>query len=471
MRHVAVMTAAGSAGLFFLFLVDFATLFFVSLLGDETLTAGVGFAWAIQFVTASVGIGLSIAAMALVSRSIGARKREQARSEATSAIIITVCVLTVTAIGVIALRRPFLALIGAEGEAAEVAAQFLLISVSSLPFVGMSMVSASVLRAEGDARRSMLVTMTGGAVALALAPLLIFTLGMGVDGAALAMVVSRAASSLTGVRFCLGRGLLAPPSLKGAKLMARPFFSIAGPAVATQLSTPMANLLFTWWVSDFGDSAVAGWAVASRLTVLSFGGIYALSGAIGGIIGQNYGAKLAERVAKTYRDSLIFASCYVVSIWALLAVLAPVIVRGFGVSDAGASVIFAFCYIGAGGFMFNGALFVANAAFNNLGRPLWSTGFNWTRDAVVTPLALISVPVALGAPGVVYAQAVAGVLVGSVAVVTGWRLSRSISFPFEPVKTDWPVGPPPTGSARAAMAMLDAPRSDAAPLAKPDALD
>ena len=51
MRHVAVMTATGSVGLSFMFLVDFATLFYVSLLGDETLTAGVGFAWAIQFFT------------------------------------------------------------------------------------------------------------------------------------------------------------------------------------------------------------------------------------------------------------------------------------------------------------------------------------------------------------------------------------------------------------------------------------
>ena len=62
-------------------------------------------------------------------------------------------------------------------------------------------------------------------------------------------------------------------------------------------------------------------------------------------------------------------------------------------------MVFAFCYVGAAGFMFNGMLFVANAAFNNLGRPLWSTAFNWTRDAAVTPLVLILVPAALGAPG------------------------------------------------------------------------
>ena len=88
MRHVAVMTFTGMAGLSFMFLVDFATLFYVSLLGVEALTAGVGFAWAVQFFTISVGIGLAIAATALVSRAIGAREREKARNYATAAIMV-----------------------------------------------------------------------------------------------------------------------------------------------------------------------------------------------------------------------------------------------------------------------------------------------------------------------------------------------------------------------------------------------
>lgn len=431
MRHVAVMTLAGSAGLFFLFVVDFAVLFFISLLGEEALTAGVGFAWAVQFMTASVGIGFSIAAMALVSRSIGARRRDQAREQATGALLITLVALAVAATLVIIFRVPVLGLIGATGAAGGVAADFLLLSVPSLPFVGMGMVSASILRADGEARRSMMVTMTGGAVSLVIAPLFIFVLDMGANGAALALAFSRICSALVGLRFCARRGLLAPPSLGAARKTAGPYFAVAGPAIATQLSTPAANLLITAWVADFGDSAVAGWAVASRLTVLAFGGVFALAGAIGGIIGQNYGAGLGARVAKTYRDALIFAGCYVVSVWVLLAALAPAIARAFGVSDAGAAVIHAFCYIGAGGFTLNGALFVASAVFNNLGRPLWSTGFNWVRDGALTPLGLVAVPAALGAPGAVYAQAAAGVLAGGAAVAAGWRLSHSI--PHRPV--------------------------------------
>ncbi|MEX2518538.1 MAG: MATE family efflux transporter [Paracoccaceae bacterium] len=455
MRHVAVMTVTGSLGLSFMFLVDFATLFYVSLLGDEALTAGVGFAWALQFFNVSVGIGVAIAALALVSRAIGAREPARARSHATSAMLFAVILLLAVAGVMVTIRHEVLALIGAQGEAATVAARFLLISVPSLPFVGVGMVASSILRAEGDAKRAMLVTMTSGATAMVLAPLLIFGFDLGVDGAAIDMVLSRAVSSSVGLWFCVGKSLCAQPSLRDAKKFVGPFFAIAGPATATQLSTPLGNILLTWWIADFGDSAPGGWGGASGLTVLAFGGIFALSGAIGGIIGQNYGARLAPRVASAYRDSLIFASGYVIATWALLAAFAPLIVRGFGVSEAGASVVYAFCYIGAGGFMFNGALFVANAAFNNLGRPLWSTGFNWFRDAAVTPLALTLIPVTAGPSGVVYAQAFAGVIVGSAAVAVGWRLSHRIRFKPEE-GAEWTAGAMAPTSARGAAALLHA---------------
>ncbi|MGB0854230.1 MAG: MATE family efflux transporter [Pikeienuella sp.] len=453
MRHVAVMTFTGMAGLSFMFLVDFVTLFYVSLLGNDALTAGVGFAWAVQFFTISAGIGLAIAAAALVSRAIGAREREKARAYTTSATVITFAILSIIAAAVLVFRDPILSLVGAEGQAADVAERFLLISVPSLPFVGLAMITSSVLRAVGDAKRAMFVTMSGGAAAMALDPLFIFGFDMGVDGAATAMVLSRIITGLAGLYFVLRlHKLFARPTRKDAAAFMRPYFGIAGPAIATQMSTPVGNLILTWWMSDYGDSAVAGWAVASRLTVVAFGGIFALSAAIGGIIGQNYGARLADRVGDAYRDSLIFAITYVCIVWLMLILFADVIVTSFGLSGDGAAVVKAFCYIGAGGFALNGALFVANAAFNNLGKPLWSTGFNWSRDAVAIPVMMFLIPASFGAPAIVYAQAAAAVLVGGAATVLGWRLSHGVTF--DAPSAEWPPVPGGPTSARSANALL-----------------
>ena len=127
------------------------------------------------------------------------------------------------------------------------------------------------------------------------------------------------------------------------------------------------------------------------------------------------------RVRRTFRDSLLFCAVYTAATWAVLFLLRHQIIGVFRLGPEGAEVFLAFVGLAAGGFVFTGALFVANAAFNTLGRPLWSTAFNWTRDGLALfPLAW-ALSDAFGAPGVVYGQALAGVVVGTVAAWAGWR--------------------------------------------------
>jgi len=73
-----------------------------------------------------------------------------------------------------------------------------------------------------------------------------------------------------------------------------------------------------------------------------------------------------------------------------------------------------------GGFLFIGALFVSNAGFNKLGRPGWSTLVNWVKDGVLGWPAAALLASSFGAVGVIYGQAVAGMIVGVVAAVWGW---------------------------------------------------
>ena len=70
------------------------------------------------------------------------------------------------------------------------------------------------------------------------------------------------------------------------------------PAILTQAATPFGNYILASVLSQFGDDAVAGWAVVGRLTV-AFGGIFSLAEAIGGIFGQNFGAKYDRLVSTT----------------------------------------------------------------------------------------------------------------------------------------------------------------------------
>ncbi|MGB1027300.1 MAG: hypothetical protein ACPGYL_12145, partial [Rhodospirillaceae bacterium] len=88
------------------------------------------------------------------------------------------------------------------------------------------------------------------------------------------------------------------------------------------------------------------------------------------------------------------------------------------------TLIYLFCGPLALAYFFNGALFVANAFFNNLARPLYSTALNWGRHTVGTiPFVWIGA-LLFGAPGVLIGQAVGGLLFGSLAV---WLALRTIS--------------------------------------------
>ena len=471
MRHVAVMTATSTVGLMSLFLVDVANLFYISLLGPTELAAAIGFAGTLQFFTISVSIGLAIAASATISRAIGAGERGRARQLGASALTIQTIALAFCALALWIFRVEALQLLGAEGEALAIAADYLAIVLPSIPLLGIGMVTGGLLRSVGDARRAMYVTLSGGVFAALLDPLFIFDwgFGLGVDGAALVSVLSRVLFATLGLAFAIRiHDLVAKPNVKATLQDARTLLAIATPAVATQLSTPFGNAYLTRVVADFGDEAVAGWAVVGRLTALAFGGIFALSGAVGPILGQNLGARLYDRIRMAYRDALLFCLGYVLTVWLILYLLTDILTEAFSLTGAGAEVLWAFTHFGAGGFIFTGALFVSNAAFNNLGRPTWSTGFNWSRDAFVIPALAFMIAGAFGAQGVVAIQALAGLIIGALAAITAWRYTTSVD-PDSPPSRAFPLPiafPNPLSSGRSAEISVENPTG--APLAKPD---
>jgi putative MATE family efflux protein len=466
MRHVAVMTTTGAVGLMSLFLVDVANLFYISLLGQAELAAAIGFAGTVQFFMISVSIGLSIAATATVSRAVGAGDTAGARRLAASSMLILVAVLGLVAALIWLNRRAALALLGAEGETLEIADGFLAIVLPSVPILGIGMVSGGLLRSVGDARRAMFVTLTAGAVAAALDPLFIFVFGLGVDGAAIVSVLARLVTAGIGLWGAVRvHDLIGRLDLAAALGDARRLLAIAGPTVATQVSTPVGNAYLTRLVSEYGDSAVAGWAVTGRFTALAFAGIFTLSGALGPILGQNLGAGLYPRIRRAYRDALVFTAFYVLTAWTLLWLASDLIVAGFGLQGPGAEVFTAFTRFGAGAFLFTGALFVSNAAFNNLGRPAWSTGFNWSRDALAIPALGVVIGGAFGTTGVVVIQALAALLVGTLAALTALGYVKRLSGPPEGER-GYSAPQPAFASGRAAVAAQLVAEESASPLAE-----
>jgi Na+-driven multidrug efflux pump len=161
-KHVSVMSLTASVGLMAIFLVDFVDMIFISMLGKAELAAAVGYAGAILFFTTSFGIGMSIAAGALVARALGAGDEEEAKRKATHALIYGFVFGSIFA-GLVWLNLgTFVTLLGASGETHVLAVHYLQIIVPSLPFLMIGMVGGAILRAYGDAKRAMMATIYGG---------------------------------------------------------------------------------------------------------------------------------------------------------------------------------------------------------------------------------------------------------------------------------------------------------------------
>ncbi|MEM9206182.1 MAG: MATE family efflux transporter [Pseudomonadota bacterium] len=424
MRHVSVMTFTGSIGLVAIFVVDLADMFFLSLLGEVAIAAAIGYAGTILFFATSICIGISIATGALVSRALGAGDEKRAGTIATTSLLFMLVATIMIVVVALPLLPRFLTLLGAKGEAFDLALSYLQIVVVATPLLGLGMCSGALLRAVGDAKRAMYVTLSGGVVNAILDPIFIFGLDLGVDGAAYASVASRFTLVVLGYYGVVRvHQLLERPST-GEFFRHLPSLSkIAAPAIATNLATPAGNAYVTGAIANFGDGAVAGWAIVGRLIPVAFGVVFALSGAVGPIFGQNLGAQRYDRVADTFRASLIFCSAYVIVIWTALFLFQDVIASAFQVEGEAAAMVGLFCTVVAGAFLFNGALFVSNAAFNNLGRPLYSTAFNWGKATIGTiPFVYFGAQLG-GAGGILVGQAMGAAVFG---VLAGVMCSRFI---------------------------------------------
>lgn len=426
MRHVLVMTGTGAAGLIAIFAVDLISLLYISWLDDPSLTAGVGLATVVMFFTVSINVGLMIPIGALVSRALGAGRPEEARRLATSSCILMGLVAIAASLLVLLLLPWILGLLSASEQAFRVAERFLWIVMPSNVVMALGMGLSTVLRAAGDAKRSMYATLVIAAVTIVLDPLLIFGLDLKANGAALALVIARVVSLSIAFRYVTGtHGLLARPSVASVMGDARSFFAIAAPAILTNIAAPVSNGFVMGIMAQFGDKAVAASAIIDRVTPVAFAGVFALAGAIGPVLGQNWGALRYDRMRRTLQDALTFTVVYVGCVWLLLVLVRFPLTQAFNAEGLTAELVQFFCLLSGFIWFFISLVFVANASFNNLGYPLLSTFFNWGRATLgMIPFAYFGAQIG-GPKGALVGIGAGSVAFGIAAVVTAfWTIRR-----------------------------------------------
>ena len=152
-----------------------------------------------------------------------------------------------------------------------------------------------------------------------------------------------------------------------------------------------------------------------------------LSGSVGPILGQNYGARAFDRVRAVLTNCFVVAGLYVISVTLILWIAAPLVVRLFDARGETADLLVFFCRASGLLWLFLGGVFVANAAYNNLGWPMLAALFNWGRATLGT-IPFVTIGALTHGPKGGYIGMIAGAaLFGVAAVVVSYVVVRRLA--------------------------------------------
>lgn len=190
---------------------------------------------------------------------------------------------------------------------------------------------------QGFAKISMLTTVIGAVINIVLDPLLIFVLGLGVKGAAIATVFSQAVSAVWILRFLTGPKTLLHLRRENLKLVPKVFLPCLALGVSSFVMISTESLLsisFTTSLARYGgDLAVGAMTVLTSCNQLISMPLQGLCQGGQPIISFNYGARKAGRVKEAFRYLFLLCIGYTILFW--LAVMAvPQAFAGIFTSDA-----------------------------------------------------------------------------------------------------------------------------------------
>ncbi len=434
--HLARLTGPMALGVLSIMTVGLADAFFLARLGKEPLAA-LGFIYPVIVALTSLGIGLSAGVNSVVSRTLGGGKEDRARRFSAHAVILAGAFgLVVCAIGLLASRQLFVAL-QAEGSVLQLVLAYMVIWLASFPILIVTMCANAVLRGHGDTLWPAVVMGLTAAINIALDPVLIFGFGplpgLGIAGAAWATIVARvfglllALSLVLHFKPCFGLGDV---KLAGLRRSVADIASIGAPAAFSNAINPAGMAAVTAIVAQFGDAAVAGFGAAGRIQSFVLMPLLALSGSIGPLVGQNWGAEKYERAARAFGVASWACVAYGIALALVLVAWNREIAALFAVSGDVGRVTALYLGIVPCTLFGYGILIVGNGAMNASGKPLPLMMINVSRMAVLyIPLA------ALGAlvwdeAGVFIAAATANLAAGGLAlwVARRYGLARAAEF-------------------------------------------
>ena len=305
--------------------------------GDLALT-GVGVCMPIIMIVSAFAALVSSGGAPRASIFMGEKNIDGAEKALGACFGLQIIVSAILTVILLIWNEDFLLAFGASENTIEFATDYMSVYAIGTIFVQLTLGMNAFIPAQGFARTAMLSVVIGAVSNIALDPVFIYWLDMGVSGAALATIISQALSCIWIVVFlCSKRSIL---RLKIKNLIPSPKIVLPCVALGTasfimQSSESVISICFNSSLLEHGGDIAVG-AMTILTSVMQFAMLPPQGIAQGAqpILSYNYGAKNADRVRSVYKLLLKVCLIYSVTIWALVMIFPRVFVSMFTPDDA-----------------------------------------------------------------------------------------------------------------------------------------
>lgn len=379
-----------------------------------------------------VGLGLLFGngAASYISRLLGRGDRENAGRVASTALYGSISAGAIVIALSLLFLNPVLKLFGATGSILPFAKTYAGIYIISCIFNVFNVAMNNIATSEGAAKTTMCALLTGAVLNIVLDPVFIYVFHLGVAGAAIATAISQAVSTLVYLLYIFRKKSAFQFRIKDctfSREMISEIFKIGIPTLVFQLLTSLSISLTNHAAGAYGDSAIAGMGVVTRLTSMGSLTVFGFIKGFQPIAGYSYGAKNFSRLRDAIKTSILWSTIFCVVFGSVLALFPTAIVSQFTKGDM------QMIRVGAKSLRANGLSFmlfgfntVYSSLFLALGKAREGFILGACRQGICFIPVILLLPVIWGLNGILYAGPIADVLSAIITVFMALPLHRTL---------------------------------------------
>lgn len=392
---------------------------------DSLALTGIGLVFPITTLIAAFTnlFGMGGAPLFAIARGEGEDKKAE-RIMGNTFALLSVCSVVITVL-CFCFSKPVLYLFGADDGTYFYAGSYLKIYLIGTPALMLATGLNGFINAQGFPRIGMFTVAIGAVINLVLDPIFIFGLDMGVEGAALATVISQVISAAWVIRFLTGPSTILRIRFDCMRIDLRLTLKIMSLGFAgfimqatNSLVQAVCNVMLKGFGGDIYISVMT--VVNSARDILSLP-IQGLTSGSQPVLGYNYGAKEYNRVKQGIRFTAIVGAIYTAAAWLFIISFPKLLITLFsddtGLIEPGIRALKIYFF----GFIFMAFQFSGQSVFTALGRSKQAVFFSLLRKAfIVVPLTVMLPNMGLGVDGVFWAEPISNVLGGLACFITMW---------------------------------------------------